>query len=180
MPLDPQARATWTRSKARLRGPAHDHPGRVASPGADPSRPLQHPAPADRQNRGSRRPEPGRGDPDPRLHAGRASPLPILVHYHGGGWVIGSVDQSDNLCRAMANATPCIVVSVEYRLAPETRFQRPGGLLRRDEMGRRARRRAWRRPVGWPSAARAPGGNLAAAVALLARERGGPEISSRC
>ena len=42
-----------------------------------------------------------------------ADPLPILVYYHGGGWVIGSIETHDNTCRALANLTPCIVVSVE-------------------------------------------------------------------
>ena len=124
-------------------------------------------------------PDEGRGDIPIRVFTPDApGPLPILVHYHGGGWVIGSVDQSDNLCRAMANATPCIVVSVEYRLAPETRF--PGGL--EDcyaattwvaEHGAERGGDPSRLAVGGESA----GGNLAAAVSLLARERGGPKIS---
>jgi acetyl esterase len=107
-----------------------------------------------------------------------AGPLPILVHYHGGGWVIGSIDGSDNLCRALANLTPCIVVSVDYRLAPEAQF--PAGLEdcyaatrwvaeHGVELGGDPTRLA----IGGDSA----GGNLAAAVALLARERGGPKIS---
>ncbi|MBT4491015.1 MAG: alpha/beta hydrolase [Rhodospirillaceae bacterium] len=48
--------------------------------------------------------------------------LPILVFYHGGGFVIGSLDSYDSLCRALANRAACIVVSVDYRLAPEHKF----------------------------------------------------------
>ena len=104
--------------EARLRGPAHDHPGRVASPGADPSRHFNIPPQpiAKTEDRAVPSPDTGRSRSASSRRTRR--PAPILVHYHGGGWVIGSVDQSDNLCRAMANATPCIVVSVEYRLAP--------------------------------------------------------------
>jgi acetyl esterase len=107
-----------------------------------------------------------------------AGPLPILVYYHGGGWVTGSIETHENTCRALANLTPCVVVSVEYRLAPEARF--PDGLEdcyaatqwvseHAAELGGDASRLA----VGGDSA----GGNLAAAVCLLARERGDPSIA---
>ena len=106
-----------------------------------------------------------------------AGPLPILVFYHGGGWVSGCIETHENACRALANLTPCVVVSVEYRLSPEAKF--PAGLEdcyaatswvaeHGTELGGDPTRLA----VGGDSA----GGNLAAAVALLARERGGPKI----
>ena len=48
--------------------------------------------------------------------------LPVLVWYHGGGWTLGNLETADRNCRALANAAGCIVVSVDYRLAPEHRF----------------------------------------------------------
>lgn len=107
-----------------------------------------------------------------------AGPLPVLVYYHGGGWVSGCIETHENACRALANQTPCVVVSVEYRRAPETKF--PGPLEdcyaatawvseHAAELGADPARLA----VGGDSA----GGNLAAAVALAARERGGPKIA---
>jgi acetyl esterase len=114
----------------------------------------------------------------PDAATGASGPLPILVYYHGGGWVIGSIETHDNTCRALANLTPCIVVSVEYRLAPEFRF--PAGL--EDcyaatkwvaEHGAELGGDPTRLAVGGDSA----GGNLAAAVSLAARDRGGPNIA---
>ncbi len=48
--------------------------------------------------------------------------LPVTVYFHGGGFVVGNLDSHDNVCRALANRTPTIVVSVDYRLAPESPF----------------------------------------------------------
>ena len=100
-------------------------------------------------------------------------PLPALVYFHGGGWTIGDLDTHDTLCRELAAASGCAVVSVDYRLGPEHRFPaavddavaatravaREAGALGID---------AGRLAVGGDSA----GGNLAAVVALAARDAG--------
>src|SRR5712692_272255 len=57
-----------------------------------------------------------------RLYRPSAGTLPLLVYFHGGGWVVGSVALSDNYCRALANASGCAILSVDYRLAPEHRY----------------------------------------------------------
>lgn len=63
------------------------------------------------------------GSLEARLYLPRArSPLPVLVYWHGGGWVIGNLDAYDASCRALCNAAECIVVSCDYRLAPENPF----------------------------------------------------------
>ncbi|CAN5822814.1 alpha/beta hydrolase [soil metagenome] len=105
-------------------------------------------------------------------------PPPVLVYFFGGGWVLGSLAAIDPVCRRLANATPCAVVSVAYRRAHENQF--PAGLEdcyaatrwvgeHGVELGLDPDRLA----VGGASA----GGNLAAAVALLARERKGPVLA---
>jgi acetyl esterase len=114
-----------------------------------------------------------------RVYAPAApGPLPALVFYHGGGWVIGDLYTHDGICRAVANAAGCIVASVDYRLAPEFKYpvaaEDSYAALRwivehARELGVDARRIA----VGGDSA----GGNLATVVALMARERHGPELT---
>ena len=101
--------------------------------------------------------------------------LPALIFYHGGGWVIGDLDTHDVACRQLSNGARCVVLSVEYRLAPEARF--PAAVddciaatryitAQAAKFGIDSTRIA----VGGDSA----GGNLAAAVSLDARDSGGP------
>lgn len=103
--------------------------------------------------------------------------LPVLVYFHGGGWVIGNIATHDKLARRLANEGNCVVVSVDYRLAPEDPF--PAAVddcyaalewveKNASEIGGDANRIA----VGGDSA----GGNLAAVMALKARNDKGPEI----
>jgi acetyl esterase len=104
-------------------------------------------------------------------------PFPIVVWFHGGGWVVGTLDSYDPVCRALAAAVPAVVVAVDYRLAPEHRY--PAAVedayaatlwasRNAAELGGSQQRLA----VAGDSA----GGNLAAVVALGARDRGGPAI----
>ena len=103
--------------------------------------------------------------------------LPLLVWFHGGGWVIGDLDQTDASCRALTNKSGAIVVSVEYRKAPEFPFPAPAedayasvvwAAEHAEELGANPDLLA----VGGASA----GGNLAAVASLMARDRGGPRI----
>lgn len=108
---------------------------------------------------------------------GAAQPAPLVVYYHGGGWVIGTLDTHDSTCRALARASGAAVLSVGYRLAPEHRYPAPlddcydalvwaqanAGALGCD-------------PARLAVAGDSAGGNLAAAVAILARDRSGPAL----
>ena len=113
-----------------------------------------------------------------RLYRPGAGTLPLIVYFHGGGWVVGSVALSDNFCRALANASGCAVLSVEYRLAPEHRYPAAAddayaATRWAAEHGAELGIDAGRLAVGGSSA----GGNLATVVCLMARERGGPKIA---
>ena len=110
--------------------------------------------------------------------AGATGPLPLVVNFHGGGWTIGSLDSTDWVCSQVALGTRAVVVSTEYRLAPDHRFPAAAEdcyaaladvVARAAEFGADAGRVA----VMGDSA----GGNLAAVVSLMARDRGGPHIA---
>ena len=118
------------------------------------------------------------GDNPIRLYAARTGgELPVLIFYHGGGFITGSLDTHDAPLRAIANRCDCLIVSVEYRLAPEHHY--PAATEdayaaakwvadHAAEIGGDPQRIA----VGGDGA----GGNLAAVVALMARDRGGPHL----
>jgi acetyl esterase len=105
------------------------------------------------------------------------SPLPVLVYFHGGGWVIGDIESSDGFCRALANATACIVVSVDYRLAPEHPFPAAADDAYCATLWAATNAAGF---GGDPSriavCGDSAGGNLAAVVAQIARDRGRPAI----
>jgi acetyl esterase len=103
--------------------------------------------------------------------------LPLVVYFHAGGWTIGDLDGPDLSLRKVANRTPCVVVSVDYRLAPEHRFPAAvedawAATLWAHEHAFELDADAERVAVAGESA----GGNLAAVVALLARDAGGPAL----
>jgi len=106
------------------------------------------------------------------------SPVPgapgVVVYYHGGGWVVGSVDGWDASVRALAVASGCDVVSVDYRLAPEHVF--PAAVDDAyDALAWVAASLAAGRPL--IVAGDSAGGNLAAVAALRARDSGGPPLA---
>ncbi|MEV1246233.1 alpha/beta hydrolase [Nonomuraea sp. NPDC050022] len=110
--------------------------------------------------------------------AGSPTPAPCICYIHGGGMVAGSIDGDDAKAVELARATGCVVVSVEYRLAPENPYPAAvddcfAALLWIAESRQELRIDPHRLALYGPSA----GGCLAAATALLARDRGGPEIA---
>lgn len=104
-------------------------------------------------------------------------PFPVLVYFHGGGWVFCNLDTHDNVCRSLANGAGCVVVSVDYRLAPENKF--PAAVedtyAATQWVANNAARingDLTRIAVGGDSS----GGNLAAVVSLMARNQNEPSL----
>ena len=175
MPLDPQAQAVLDQVAALNIPPNHTVTLSEARANAR-LRPIA-PGPEVLAVEGRVIPGPG-GDLPVRIYtpAGKR-PLPVLVWFHGGGIVLGDLETADGTARNLCVGAGCVVVSVDYRLAPEHRFPAaPEDCYAAAEWvsknadgmdvdpGRMA--------VGGDSA----GGNLATVVALMSRDRGGPPL----
>ena len=176
MPLDPQVRDFLDRLAAANLPPIQEQPVAEARRQMDLSTHFLGPLPRvdrveDRLIPGTRRAVCGCGSSPPECQ--RPRPRPVLVYFHGGGWVLGNIDSHEGICRALANAAGVTVVSVDYRLAPEHRFPAAAedayaavtwvaascrgvrGRPRADRGGRRqhAGETSRRSPASWPAIA---------------------------
>ena len=106
--------------------------------------------------------------------------LPTVVYFHGGGWVLGDLDSHDAVCRALCNRIPSSILSVDYRLAPEATYPAAA----EDSYAALEWISGMYAQQGGPSdqiavAGDSAGGNLAAVVSQMARDRGGPQIAAQ-
>ena len=178
MAIDPQVQQVLDRAAAADAPPLHEQTveqaraahseatATLAGPPEDVGAVLDRAAPG---------PE---GDVAVRVYVPQREPLGIVVFFHGGGWVVGTLDSYDSLCRALANAAQSLVVSVDYRLAPEHPFPAAvedawSALVWAGESATALGAPAGRLVVAGDSA----GANLAAVVARRARDRGDPRIA---
>jgi acetyl esterase len=177
MPLDPQAQAFLEQLAASGAPPLHELSVAearqvIVTLFGTPDNPEPVGAVEDRTIAGAA------GEMPARIYTptGRG-PFPVLVYFHGGGWVIGNLEAYDPTCRALTNAAGCMVVAMEYRLAPEHKFPAAPEdcyaalqwvAAHAAAMGGDPTRLA----IGGDSA----GGNLTAVVAQMVRDRGGPSL----
>ncbi|MFN8472937.1 MAG: alpha/beta hydrolase [Anaerolineae bacterium] len=105
-------------------------------------------------------------------------PLPVIVYFHGGGWVVGNLDTDDVRCRQLCRSANAAVVSVNYRHAPEARFPAAAeDAYAAVKWVAENAAQSSEDPLRIAVAGASAGGNLAAVVSLMAKDRGGPTIA---
>lgn len=176
MPLDPQAQALLVQMATQ---PAwYEVPLDEARQQRVLSTPLMNGIPDDVKHVEDRKIPGEGGDIAVRIYIPEGDgPFPVLVYFHGGGWVLSNCDTHDPLCRKLANRATCIIVSVDYRLAPEHKFPAAvedayAATCWVAENAKTLNGDPARIAVGGDSA----GGNLASVVALMARDQNGPSL----
>jgi acetyl esterase len=175
MPLDPQAAKLLELLKMLGLPPVEMLSPIAARAQVAPVRGVPQPVfrVADRQIPGSAGPLPVRVYwPEPSQT--QDAPPPVVVFFHGGGWVLCNLETHDAACRGLANAAECVVVAVDYRLAPEHKF--PAAVEDAFAATKWVTEHAAELgvdPLRVVVAGDSAGGNLAAAVCLMAKELGG-------
>ena len=116
----------------------------------------------------------------PLMAEDREELLPVIVFFHGGGWVVGSLKSHDAMCRRLCNAVEAIVLSVDYRLAPEAKYPAAAeDCYAATVWASKFIENFGGDPSRLVVCGDSAGGNLAAVVALMARDRGGPAIAGQ-
>ena len=178
MPLDPQARILLDQLELAGTPPMSERTPEEARAGfvmlAAVAGLAEEPVPTEDRTV----PGPAGGIPV-RIYRPRAdAPLPVVVYFHGGGFVIGDIATHDTTCQRLAAGVPAVVVSVDYRLAPEHRF--PAAVVDCDAATAWVAAHASELggdPARLAVAGDSAGGNLSAVVARRARDAGGPPIA---
>jgi acetyl esterase len=176
MALDPQARAFLDQIASMGGGPLSSYPVEGARQLMDAMAAMSGPGEAVAHVEDRRVPGPA-GDIPVRLYRPDGDSLPLLVYFHGGGWVLGGLGTHDALCRSLTNAAGCAILAVDYRLAPEHRYPAAADDCYAATVWAVANARTLdadpaRVAIGGDSA----GGNLAAVTALRARDQGTPPL----
>jgi acetyl esterase len=178
MPLDPQARALLDQMVAMAGPPLHTLPvpdarGLMAAL-AGMSGPSTAPL-AKVENRTI----PGPAGAMPvRVYTPKGeTTLPLLVYFHGGGWVLGDLETHDSICRELAHGAGCVVMAVDYRLAPEHKFPAAADdCYAAVVWAARNAAEIGADPTRIAIAGDSAGGNLTCVTALQARDKGGPKL----